>query len=142
MLFYQKGHKNDPVDSKVIWSQVGHLYCRSSWDCLSSHLLNGQFFGTTTHWKILVLFWFFVALPSTGRFEHLIVLQNDLFITLLLTPCKQKIVDYVLRNQRLNGLKKCDFSRLNTLCTPLVWMRIAAVATLCTPSGYFIGMLQ
>ena len=30
------------------------------------------------------------------------------------------------------------FSRLNTLCTPLVWMRIAAVATLYTTSGYVI----
>ena len=33
-------------------------------------------------------------------------------------------------------------SRLNTLCTPLVWMKIAAVATLYTPFGYVIGMLQ
>ena len=30
------------------------------------------------------------------------------------------------------------FSRLNTLCTPLVWMRIAAVATLNTTSGYVV----
>ena len=28
------------------------------------------------------------------------------------------------------------------LCTPLVWMRIAAVATLYNPSGYVIGMMQ
>ena len=34
------------------------------------------------------------------------------------------------------------FSRLNMLCTPLVWMRIAAIATLYTPSGYVRGMLQ
>ena len=31
-----------------------------------------------------------------------------------------------------------SFSRLNTLCTPLVWIRIAAVATLYTTSGYVI----
>ena len=30
------------------------------------------------------------------------------------------------------------FSRLNTLCTPLVWMKNAAVATLYTTSGYVI----
>ena len=34
------------------------------------------------------------------------------------------------------------FSRLNTLCTHLVWMRIAAVATFFTPSGYVIRMLH
>ena len=32
-----------------------------------------------------------------------------------------------------------DFSRLNTLCTPLVWMRIAAIVTLYTTSGYIIN---
>ena len=31
-----------------------------------------------------------------------------------------------------------SFSRLNTLCTPLVWMRIATVATLYTTSRYVI----
>ena len=31
-----------------------------------------------------------------------------------------------------SGNALCDISRLNTLCTPLVWMRIAAVATLYT----------
>ena len=31
-----------------------------------------------------------------------------LFITLLLTPCKQKLVDYVFLNQCLNFVKKCD----------------------------------
>ena len=31
-----------------------------------------------------------------------------------------------------------NFSRLNTLCTPLVWMRIASVATKYTKSGYVI----
>ena len=35
-----------------------------------------------------------------------------------------------------------SFSRLITLCTPLVWMWIAAVATLYTPSRYVIGMLH
>ena len=40
------------------------------------------------------------------------------------------------------SLRITSFSRLNTLCTPLVWMRIAKVATLYTPSGYVIGMLQ
>ena len=30
-------------------------------------------------------------------------------------------------------------SRLNTLCTSLVWMIIAAIATLYTSSGYIIG---
>ena len=28
---------------------------------------------------------------------------------LYLTPCKQKLVDSVFQNQRLNFLKKCDF---------------------------------
>ena len=32
-----------------------------------------------------------------------------LFITFLLTPCKQRLVDFVLHNQRLNILKKCYF---------------------------------
>ena len=35
-----------------------------------------------------------------------------------------------------------SISRMNMLCTPLVWMRIAAVATLYNPSGYVIGMMQ
>ena len=34
------------------------------------------------------------------------------------------------------------FSRLNTLCTPLVWMRIAAVVTLYTTSGYLCYKVQ
>ena len=38
-------------------------------------------------------------------FENIIAL----FITLLLTPCKQKSVDYVRNNQHLNILKICDF---------------------------------
>ena len=34
---------------------------------------------------------------------------------------------------------RSSFSRLNTLCTPLVWMRITAVATLHKTSGYVIN---
>ena len=33
-----------------------------------------------------------------------------LFIKLLLTPCKQKLVDHALLNQRLNFLNKCVFN--------------------------------
>ena len=38
-----------------------------------------------------------------------------MFITLLLTPCKPKLVDYVLQNQLLDILKKYDFNEFWSL---------------------------
>ena len=47
-----------------------------------------------------------------------------------------KDTDSVSSGSEDSGKVTIYFSRLKTLCTPLVWMRIAAVATLYMKSGY------
>ena len=48
------------------------------------------------------------------------------------------IIDDDIIEQNVSITLKMYFSRLTTLCTHLVWMKIASLATLYTTSGYFM----